>query len=152
MRVDMKSPRFSHQITKSFTKSSTGGSTISSNFASFINQSCSNCFKLFHSEEEVDLDNQKLVNATLVLRLLYDLAVDAYDKTTSNAPVPCSLYSRTASVSAGSGNKERPKPLVLNHSFHQDPILVHPGVVVAIFKLIPSIWLPDCTEVRLRLY
>jgi len=110
-------------------------------------------------------ENRKewLVNATLVIRLLYDLAVDAYDRaqqTSLQLASGCCLASSlregknsssskttrdrhlslTSSVSPVTDSPTRPSSsFTTGHQQHQ-PMLVHPGVILALFQLIPSVW------------
>lgn len=87
-------------------------------------------------------ENRSLVNATLVIRLLYDLAVDSYDRA-QTLPVCCTADGKNLPRSKSSdviGVVLR-RPLSFNPiNVNPDPILVHPGVVLAMFQLLPSIW------------
>ena len=98
-----------------------------------------------------------LVNATLVIRLLYDLAVDAYDRCQQTS---LQLAGKTSSVNkmattSTTTTTTRDRHLSLadsvavsptHHSAssggsqqqQQYPMLVHPGVILALFQLIPS--------------
>jgi hypothetical protein len=100
-------------------------------------------FCYFCREEEVKDKNRSLVNATLVLRLLYDLAVDSYDRA-QTLPVCCSADGKNIPRSKSSDSDPSValrRPVNLNPiSANPDPILVHPGVVLAMFQLLPSIW------------
>ena len=112
-------------------------------------------------------ENRKewLVNATLVIRLLYDLAVDAYDRaqqTSLQLASGCCLASslrecKNSSSSSSKTTRDRhlsltssvspvtDSPTHRSSSFttghqQQQPMLVHPGVILALFQLIPSVW------------
>lgn len=104
-----------------------------------INRTNSNC-----REEDVKNENRCLVNATLVMRLLYDLAVDSYDRA-QTLPVCCAADGKNLQRSKSSDDAVcgvvLRRPLSFNPiNSNPDPILVHPGVVLAMFQLLPSIW------------
>lgn len=95
-------------------------------------------------EEDVKNENRCLVNATLVMRLLYDLAVDSYDRA-QTLPVCCAADGKNLQRSKSSDDAVcgvvLRRPLSFNPiNSNPDPILVHPGVVLAMFQLLPSIW------------
>ena len=92
--------------------------------------------------------NRSLVNATLVIRLLYDLAVDSYDRA-QTLPVCCSADGKILPRSKSSDDPTCAlrRPVNLNPiSVNPDPILVHPGVILAMFQLLPSIWTEENPE------
>jgi hypothetical protein len=81
--------------------------------------------------------------ATLVYRLLYDLALDLFDKPNLNTGVlmKSPSLSRQASIEPQintSGKRSNVNSLNLNPPI-PDPIIVHPGVVVAMLQLLPCI-------------
>lgn len=135
-----------------------------------------------------------LAHAALVLRLLYDLAIDSYDraqnlptccctagtdpKSPAKSPIrsasasppppppPVQLHtpavvrseSGSAIFSASSSVSTKRPATGLNLSGsggtagHQpDPILVHPGVILAMFQLLPAIWVDDDVEASISL-
>jgi hypothetical protein len=88
--------------------------------------------------------------ATLVYRLLYDLALDLFDKPNLNTGVlmKSPSLSRQASIEPQintSGKRSNVNSLNLNPPI-PDPIIVHPGVVVAMLQLLP------CIKVNLTAY
>ncbi|KAG8229679.1 hypothetical protein J437_LFUL010268 [Ladona fulva] len=91
----------------------------------------------------------QLSYACLVMRLLYDVALDAYDK--PNMTTVISLKSPShrhqqvevqKSVDSPGGKRAAVNCLNLTPPV-PDPIIVHPGVVVAMLHLIPSIQNPE---------
>ncbi|XP_047001362.1 WD repeat and FYVE domain-containing protein 3 [Schistocerca americana] len=100
----------------------------------------------------------QLSYACLVLRMLYDVALDAFEKpnlmsavtfkspthrrhqSESNRPPESPVSARRAVVN--SLNLNPPAP---------DPIIVHPGVVVAMLHLLPSVHHQDCAQLSLTL-
>lgn len=90
----------------------------------------------------------------LVLRLLYDIALDSYDRggahTTSlsyRSPSQAKRHTHQKSVySPGSGRRSQVSSLNLNPPV-PDPVIVHCGVVVAILHLIPSIYMIEHEQV-----
>ncbi|XP_056639814.1 WD repeat and FYVE domain-containing protein 3 isoform X1 [Diorhabda sublineata] len=88
-----------------------------------------------------DKISPSLVYTIVVYRLLYDLALDLFDKNI-NTNI---FYMKSPSVSResslqGDGNKKRSNVNSLNLSPPTpDPIIVHPGVVVCMLQLLPCI-------------
>ncbi|XP_059488715.1 WD repeat and FYVE domain-containing protein 3 [Neocloeon triangulifer] len=86
-----------------------------------------------------------LTHATILLRMLYDLALDLYDKVSNNS------HANIASIAIRSPrrhveNSHSAKKNVANLNLTpppSDPIIVHPGVVVAMLHLLPSIQCQD---------
>ncbi|XP_064458168.1 WD repeat and FYVE domain-containing protein 3-like isoform X2 [Ornithodoros turicata] len=116
----------------------------------------------------LDLNNipARLVSAVMVMRLLYDMALDSFDKpiaatrlmtcpqTLHCAVQPSEANKKTDSTKGSPGNK-KPGLATLNLSPPSpDPLIVHPGVVVAMMHLIPSIENGEepQMEVTLQLY
>lgn len=84
--------------------------------------------------------------ACIVLRLLYDVALDAFDKpglSTNILSVKSPSLSRQISSEQGSNGNSGGKRSAVNSLNLSpptpDPIIVHPGVVVAVLQLLPSI-------------
>lgn len=103
-------------------------------------------------EDEVKDKDRSLVNATLVLRLLYDLAIDSYDRSQTlpvccTVTTSCSKMGGLTSSKSNDGTIRRPLNLTPVNTLQPDPILVHPGVVLAMFQLLPSIWVPEEPQV-----
>ena len=99
-----------------------------------------NLISIFFQTKREDGQEEKsrsLINATLVLRLLYDLAVDSYDRA-QTLPAICCTKSLQPGRTSGDGTIRRPLNLV--NQQQPEPILVHPGVVLAMFQLIPAVW------------
>ena len=99
-----------------------------------------NLISIFFQTKREDGQEEKsrsLVNATLVLKLLYDLAVDSYDRA-QTLPAICCTKSLQPGRTSGDGTIRRPLNLV--NQQQPEPILVHPGVVLAMFQLIPAVW------------
>lgn len=106
-------------------------------------------FDLICRDDDLNEKNRSIVNATIVLRLLYDLAVDSYDRAPT-LPVCCTTTSKIATLPPSrsqDGTLRRPLNLNPGNSLHPDPILVHPGVVLAMFQLLPSIWVEEDIQV-----
>lgn len=95
--------------------------------------------------------------ACIVLRLLYDVALDVYDKPNATAIISFkspshrnrnsiepqrSLESPSGTRRVNSLNLTPPPP---------DPVVVHPGVVLAIWRLLPSIHHNEHSQVALTL-
>lgn len=108
-----------------------------------------------------------LLSAVVVMRLLYDMALDSFDKPMALTKlVTCpptqhctvEIPRRAAEGSRGSPGNRKPNLATLNLSAPSpDPLIVHPGVVVAMMHLVPSItdgpdtqWLQ--AELTLQLY
>nr|XP_037269371.1 WD repeat and FYVE domain-containing protein 3-like isoform X4 [Rhipicephalus microplus] len=109
-----------------------------------------------------------LISALVVIRLLYDMALDSFDKPmalTKLVTCPPTLHCtvevpKKPSETTGKGSPQAKKPVLatLNLSAPSpDPLIVHPGVVVAMLHLVPSIadgndsqWLQ--IELTLQLY
>nr|XP_018916724.1 PREDICTED: WD repeat and FYVE domain-containing protein 3 [Bemisia tabaci] len=99
---------------------------------------------------------QILCYVTLVYRLLYDVALDSYEKTSVSGNIPFksprhkprqienqkSADSPSASRRVNSLNLSAPPP---------DPIVVHSGVVIAMLHLLPSIIHSNCPKLSLSL-
>ncbi|CAL1540511.1 unnamed protein product, partial [Lymnaea stagnalis] len=93
-----------------------------------------------------------LLSACIILRYLYDMALDAFDKPNQikSADSPC-LKKHTSviednqpSSSPSTPSGMRPKSgstgsLSINFSGSSDPILVHSGAILSIFHLLPAI-------------
>ncbi|KAL1139731.1 hypothetical protein AAG570_006709 [Ranatra chinensis] len=97
----------------------------------------------------------QLSYACLMLRLLYDVAVDAYDKPNHAALLSFKSPSHKRSVES-QRSLESPSSGRRVNSLNltpptPDPIVVHPGVVIAIFHLLPSINHPEHSQLSLRL-
>jgi WD repeat and FYVE domain-containing protein 3 len=83
----------------------------------------------------------ELTFATIILRMLYDLALDLYDKVTPNSHSNIATFnirSPRRQIEETSSSKKAISSLNLTLS-PTDPIIVHPGVVVAMLHLLPSI-------------
>lgn len=87
----------------------------------------------------------KLSYACIILRLLYDVALDAFDKpgfSTNVLSIKSPSLSRQISNeqtnNSFSGKRSAVNSLNLSPPT-PDPIIVHPGVVVAVLQLLPSI-------------
>ena len=85
---------------------------------------------------------RKMVWACVVLRMLYDMAVDNYDKTrSSSSSKPPKLTSSPRDSSGSStdaGNKVAKRVPSLNLTpIPPDPVIVHPGLATTILKLLP---------------
>ncbi|KAK9884773.1 hypothetical protein WA026_009003 [Henosepilachna vigintioctopunctata] len=85
-----------------------------------------------------------LAYVTIIYRYLYDLALDLYDKPNSGVlTIKSPSLSRQSSCEPqlnGNGNNKRSNISSLNLSPPvPDPIIVHPGVVVAMLQLLPCI-------------
>ncbi len=102
---------------------------------------------------------QRMVSACLVFRMLYDMAVDNYDKTRSSSasqlrqqpPQPPSETSQTPPTD--SAKKKRIPPLNLT-PIPPDPVVVHAGIVTTMLKLLPLMHYEDEAElsVAFQLY
>ncbi|KAF6208270.1 hypothetical protein GE061_016724 [Apolygus lucorum] len=99
---------------------------------------------------------KQLSFACLVLRLMYDVAVDAYDK-----PNPPNMLFKSPSHKHIEGQKSLESPnsnrriTSLNLTPPApDPIVVHSGVVISIFHLLPSIYHPEISKqsIELQMY
>ena len=81
--------------------------------------------------------------------MLYDMALDSFDKPNLAQQVaPCSPSRRQQTHSLSSSNstedeepvtRTSPSSLNLNAAPTPEPIVVHPGLVIAILHLLPSI-------------
>ncbi|XP_067008592.2 WD repeat and FYVE domain-containing protein 3 [Anabrus simplex] len=99
----------------------------------------------------------QLSYATIVLRLLYDVALDSYDK--PNVTTVISFKSPTHRRHTSDGQRLPDSPGGKRAAVNSlnltppapDPIVVHPGVVVAMLHLVPSIQHPQETQVALTL-
>lgn len=82
-----------------------------------------------------------LSNAALVFRLLYDLAIDSYDRA-QVGPISINksvvIPARPADEKCNVTKRSNVTTLNLN-PLQADPLVVHPGVVIAMFRLLPSI-------------
>lgn len=83
--------------------------------------------------------------ACIVLRLIYDVALDAFDKPglstnilSVKSPTLCRQTSNEVNNGSSGGKRSAVNSLNLNPPT-PDPIIVHPGVVVAVLQLLPSI-------------
>lgn len=107
--------------------------------------------KLFSIPANIPL---RLSYQCLVVRLLYDVALDSYDRggghTTNvsyRSPSQAKRHTHQRSVcSPGSGRRSQVSSLNLNPPV-PDPVIVHCGVVVAILHLIPSIFMKEYQQV-----
>ena len=91
-----------------------------------------------------------LESACVVLRLLHDLAIDAFkprlrskaSTPASSSTPPPSLSTQTSVTEASSpttpGTKKKPCALPLNQRREVEPVLVHSGAVLAILQLLPN--------------
>ncbi|KAJ9586850.1 hypothetical protein L9F63_019532, partial [Diploptera punctata] len=99
---------------------------------------------------------KELSYACIVLRLLYDVALDAYDKpnftanVTFKSPTHRRHQSESHKLDSPGGKRAAVNSLNLTPPA-PDPIIVHPGVVVAMLHLLPSIYHPQETQVSLTL-
>ncbi|CAN8019431.1 unnamed protein product, partial [Ixodes persulcatus] len=84
-----------------------------------------------------------LLSAVVVMRLLYDMALDSFDKpmaVTKLATCPSTQHCTVEVPKKGSPGAKKPLLATLNLSAPSpDPLIVHPGVVVAMMHLVPSI-------------
>ena len=97
--------------------------------------------ELHQTHSELDI---KLFNACVVIRMLYDMAIDRYDRENPDPVVPRSPRASTSSDGCGSDTASNPEKRklvsVLNLSPPvPEPIIVHSGVVTTILQLIPMI-------------
>nr|CAD7262381.1 unnamed protein product [Timema shepardi] len=101
----------------------------------------------------------QLAYTCIVLRLLYDVALDSYDKPNNTtvvslkSPTHRRHHSESQKLppdSPGGGKRTVVNSLNLTPPA-PDPIVVHPGVVVAMLHLLPSIQHPVETQVTLTL-
>ncbi|XP_044260057.1 WD repeat and FYVE domain-containing protein 3 isoform X2 [Tribolium madens] len=97
-----------------------------------------------------DLVAPDLSYATIVYRLLYDLALDLFDKPNVILMKSPSL-SRQASIEPPPNSGKRSINSLNLTPPIPDPIIVHPGVVVAMLQLLPCINLSD-SGLTLQLY
>lgn len=90
-----------------------------------------------------------------MLRLLYDVALDSYDRGGAHATnmayrspshVKRHLNNQRSLGSPGSGRRSQVSSLNLNPPA-PDPVIVHCGVAVAILHLIPSIYIKEYQQV-----
>ncbi|XP_065351177.1 WD repeat and FYVE domain-containing protein 3 [Cloeon dipterum] len=92
--------------------------------------------------------HKDLMYATIILRMLYDLALDLYDKVSNNSHASIANIA-VRSPRRQSENSNAPKKPVANLNLTpqpSDPIIVHPGVVVAMLHLLPSIQYQDVSQ------
>lgn len=87
----------------------------------------------------------KLSYATIVYRLLYDVALDLFDKPhtttgllSSKSPSLSRQSSNEPQVNNSVGKRSTVNSLNLNPPI-PDPIIVHPGIVVAMLQLLSCI-------------
>ncbi|XP_029841953.2 WD repeat and FYVE domain-containing protein 3 [Ixodes scapularis] len=99
-----------------------------------------------------------LLSAVVVMRLLYDMALDSFDKpmaVTKLATCPSTQHCTVEVPKKGSPGAKKPLLATLNLSAPSpDPLIVHPGVVVAMMHLVPSIadgLNPQCAQAELTL-
>ncbi|UYV62149.1 WDFY3 [Cordylochernes scorpioides] len=104
-----------------------------------------------------------LISTCLVLRLMYDMALDAFDKPAYNNVSTQPLVLRRVCSDPGTHPENAPpnttyspskKPGVAFLSFappSPDPLIVHPGVVISMFHLLPSIGWGDSQQVETTL-
>ena len=91
-----------------------------------------------------------LESACIVLRLLHDLAIDAFKPRLrskastpgSSSTPPPSLSTQTSMTEASTpttpGTKKKPCALPLNQRRELEPVLVHSGAVLAVLQLLPN--------------
>ncbi|CAG9859319.1 unnamed protein product [Phyllotreta striolata] len=83
--------------------------------------------------------SSSLAYTTIVYRLLYDLALDLFDKNNANVlSIKSPPLSRESSIQGDNNGKRTINTLNLNPPA-PDPIIVHPGVVVCMLQLLPCI-------------
>ena len=104
-------------------------------------------FTAFTTENEVagDID-EKHESCCLILRLMYDLAVDNYKmRARSSCSTPsvksqCSISQDSQASSPGTPNQKKKITSLNLFPKQPEPVLVHAGVVVSMLKLIPFLF------------
>ncbi|XP_050525205.1 WD repeat and FYVE domain-containing protein 3 isoform X2 [Daktulosphaira vitifoliae] len=97
-----------------------------------------------------------LIYACIMMRLLYDIALDLYDKPNNTSIVSFKSpahrrYSEVATKPLDSQNNNR-RTIQLNLvPPTPEPIIVHAGVVIAMLQLLPSIYNPKIPKMSLTL-
>ena len=110
-----------------------------------------NTFKLSFSSFILDRDNsisvsEKLESCCMILRLLYDLAIDEYKlKPKSNSSTPsvksqCSVSFDSQPSTPGTPSQKKKVTSLNLFPKQPEPVLVHPGVVTTILKLAPHLY------------
>ncbi|XP_066149954.1 WD repeat and FYVE domain-containing protein 3 [Euwallacea fornicatus] len=100
-----------------------------------------------------------LAYTTVVYRLMYDLALDLYDRanmSTAMYVIKSPPLSREQSNDNGNGTLKNKKANVNSLNFSPpspEPVIVHPGVIICMFQLLPCIQDRDFeTHLSLQLY